>query len=163
MTALQFNAIKSTFGTVLGNGDIARNDLVDFGVGDGLRYFAKQRIGNCRWRPNGEATEHAARLTAVVIDLGKNRHAMTMNRIGDALVARDHVAMKTMNQFFIGPVGGVGAVLFGDDESGTASGTGGVVVGVLLGGLAIAGVVGEVGAKDDAVSGRHWPEFKRCP
>jgi hypothetical protein len=34
---------------------------------------------------------------------------------------------------------------------------------VLLGGLTIAGVVGEVGTKDDAVSGRHWPEFKRCP
>ena len=163
MTALQFNAIKSTFGTVLGNGDVARNDLVNFGVRDGLGYFAKQRIGNCRRRPNGEATEHAAGLSAVVIDLGKNRHAMTMNRIGDALVARDHVAMKTVNEFFVRPVGGVGAVLFSDDESGTASGTGGVVVGVLLGGLAIAGVVGEVGAKDDAVSGRHWPEFKRCP
>jgi hypothetical protein len=34
---------------------------------------------------------------------------------------------------------------------------------VLLGGLAVAGVVGEVGAKDNAVAGRHRPEFKRCP
>jgi hypothetical protein len=34
---------------------------------------------------------------------------------------------------------------------------------VLLGGLAIAGVVGEVSAEDNAVSGRHWSEFKRCP
>ena len=71
--------------------------------------------------------------------------------------------MKTVNEFFVGPVGGMGAVLFSNDESGTASGTGGVVVGVLLGGLAIAGVVGEVSAKDNAVAGRHWPEFKRCP
>ena len=163
MTALQFNAVKTTFGTMFGDGDVARNDLVNFGVRDGLGYFSKEGIGNCRWRPNGKATEHAACLTAVVIDLGKDRHAMTMNRIGDALVARDHVAMKTMNQFFIGPVGGVGAVLFGDDESGTTSGAGCVVVGVLLGGLTIAGVVGEVGAKDDAVAGRHRPEFKRCP
>ncbi|MEY3823492.1 MAG: hypothetical protein RL628_1600, partial [Actinomycetota bacterium] len=94
---------------------------------------------------------------------GKDRHAMTMNRIGDALVARDHVAMKTVNEFLVGPVGGVRAVLFGDDEPGAASCTRRVVVGVLLGGLTIAGVVGEVGAKDDAVAGRHRPEFKRCP
>ena len=163
MTALQFNAVKTTFGTMFGDGDVARNDLVNFGVGDGLRYFAKQRIGNCRRRPNGKATEHAACLTAVVIDLGKDRHAMTMNRIGDALVARDHVAMKTVNQFFIGPVGGVRAVLFGDDEPGAASCTRRVVIGMLLGGLAITGVVSEVGAKDNAVSGRHRPKFKRCP
>ena len=98
-----------------------------------------------------------------MIDLGKDRHAMAMDSIGDAFVARDHVAMKTVNEFFVGPVGGMGAVLFSNDESGTAGGTGGVVVGVLLGGLAIAGVVGEVSAKDNAVAGRHWPEFKRCP
>ena len=88
---------------------------------------------------------------------------MAMDSIGDALVARDHVAMKTVNQFFVGPVGGVRAVLFGDDEPGAASCTRRVVVGMLLGGLAIAGVVSEVSAKDNAVAGRHRPEFKRCP
>ena len=88
---------------------------------------------------------------------------MAMDSIGDALVARDHVAVKSVNQFFVRPVGGVGAVLFGDDEPGAASCTRRVVVGMLFGGLAVAGVVGEVGAKDDAVAGRHRPEFKRCP
>ena len=163
MTALQFNAVKTTFGTMFGDGDVARNDLVNLGVRDSFRNFTKERVGNCRWRPHRKATEHAACLTAIVIDLGKDRHAMTMNRVGDALVAGDHVAMKTVNQFFIGPVGGVRAVLFGDDESGTTSSTRRVVVGMLFGGLAIAGVVGEVGAKDNAVAGRHRPEFKRCP
>ena len=163
MTALQFNAVKTTFGTMFGNCDVTRNDLVDFGVRDSFRYFAKEGIGNCRRRPHRKTTEHAAGLTTVVIDLGKDRHAMTMNRIGDALVARDHVSMKTMNEFFVGPVGGVRAVLFGDDESGTARCTRRVVVGMLLGGLAITGVVSEVGAKDNAVAGRHRPEFKRCP
>jgi len=71
--------------------------------------------------------------------------------------------MKTVNEFFVWPVGGVGAVLFSDDEPSAASCTRRVVVGVLLGGLTIAGVVGEVGTKDNAVSGRHWPEFKRSP
>ena len=98
-----------------------------------------------------------------MIDLGKNRHAMTMNRIGDALVARDHVAMKTVNEFFVRPVGGVGAVFFSDDESGAARCARRVVIGMLLGGLTITGVVGEVCAKDNAVAGRHRPEFKRCP
>ena len=98
-----------------------------------------------------------------MVDLGKDRHAMTMDSIGDALVARDHVAMKSVNEFLVGPVGGVRAVLFGDDESGTARCTRRVVVGMLLGGLAITGVVSEVGAKDNAVAGRHRPEFKRCP
>ena len=88
---------------------------------------------------------------------------MAMDSIGDAFVARDHVVMKTVNQFLVGPVGGVRAVLFGDDESGTARCTRRVVVGMLLGGLAIAGVVSEVSAKDNAVAGRHRPEFKRCP
>ena len=163
MTALQFNAVKTTFGTMFGDKCVTRDDLIDLGVRDSFRYFAKERISNRRRRPHRKTTEHAAGLTTVVVDLGKDRHAMTMNRIGDALVARDHVAMKTVNEFFVRPVGGVGAVLFSDDESGTASGTGGVVVGVLLGGLAITGVVGEVGAKDNAVAGRHRPEFKRCP
>lgn len=98
-----------------------------------------------------------------MVDLGKDRDAMTMDGIGDALVARDHVAVKTVDQFLVWPVGGVSAVLFGDDESGTTRCSRRVVIGMLLGGLAITGVVGEVCAKDNAVAGRHRPEFKRCP
>ena len=163
MTALQFNAVKTTFGTMFGNCDVTRDDLIDLGMSDSFGNFAKEGIGNRRRRPHRKTTEHAAGLTTVVVDLGKDRHAMAMDSIGDALVARDHVAMKTVNEFLVGPVGGVGAVLFGDDESGTARCTRRVVIGVLLGGLAVAGVVGEVGAKDNAVAGRHRPEFKRCP
>ena len=163
MAALQFNAVEATFGTMFGNGDVARNDLINFCVRDSFWNFAKEGIGNRRRCPHRKTTEHAAGLTTVVIDLGKDRHAMTMNRIGDALVARDHVAVKSVNEFLVGPVGGVRAVLFGDDEPGAARCTRRVVVGVLLGGLAVTGVVSEVSAKDNAVAGRHRPEFKRCP
>ena len=163
MTALQFNAVEATFGTMFGDKCVTRDDLIDLGVRDSFRYFAKEGIGNRRRCPHRKTTEHAAGLTTVVIDLGKDRHAMAMDSIGDAFVARDHVAMKTMNEFFVGPVGGVRAVLFGDDEPGTARCTRRVVIGMLLGGLAITGVVSEVGAKDNAVAGRHRPEFKRCP
>ena len=163
MTALQFNAVKATFGTMFGDKCVTRDDLINFCVSDSFGNFAKEGIGNRRRCPHRKATEHAAGLTSVVVDLGKNWNAMTMDSIGDALVARDHVAMKTVNQFLVGPVGGVGAVLFGDDESGAARCTRRVVVGMLLGGLAIAGVVSEVGAKDNAVAGRHRPELKRCP
>ena len=163
MTALQFNAVKATFGTMFGNGDVARDDLINFGVRDSFGNFAKEGIGNRRRCPHRKTTEHAAGLTTVVVDLGKDRHAMAMDSIGDALVARDHVAMKTVNEFLVRPVGGVGAVFFSDDEPGAARCTRRVVVGMLLGGLAVTGVVSEVGAKDNAVAGRHRPEFKRCP
>ncbi|CAB4912027.1 unannotated protein [freshwater metagenome] len=148
---------------MFGNSDVTRDDLIDLGMSDGFRNFAKEGIGNSRWCPHRKTTEHAARLTTVVVDLGKDRHAMTMDGIGDSLVARNHIAVKTVNEFLVRPVGGVRAVLFGDDESGATRCTRGVVVGMLLGGLAITGVVGEVGAEDNAVSGRHWPELKRCP
>ena len=163
MTALQFNAVKTTFGAMFGDECITSDDFINLGVRDSFGNFAKEGIGNRRRCPDRKSTEHAARLTTVVVDLGKDRNAMAMDGIGDALVARNHVAVKTVNQFFVGPVGGVGAVLFGDDEPGAAGCTRRVVVGMLFGGFAIAGVVGEVSAKNNAVAGRHRPEFKRCP
>ena len=88
---------------------------------------------------------------------------MAMDSIGDALVARDYVAVKSVNEFLVRPVGGVRAVLFGDDEPGAARCARRVVIGMLLGGLAVTGVVSEVSAKDNAVASRHRPKFKRCP
>lgn len=159
MTALQFNAVKTTFGTMFGDSYVTRDDLINLGVRDGFRNLAEEGIGNRRRCPHWKTTEHAARLTTVVVDLGKDRHAMAVDRIGDSLVARDHVATKTMDQLLIGPVGGVCTVLLGDDKARAARCTRRIVVGMLLGGFAITGIVGEVSAKDNSVSGRYRPEL----
>ena len=44
--------------------------------------------------------------------------------------------MKPVNEFFVGPIGGMGAVFLGDNQTRSASGTGGVVIGVLIRGFA---------------------------
>ena len=55
------------------------------------------------------------------------------------------------------------AVLLGDDQPGPALGAGRVVRGVLLGGSAVARVVGEVSAEHDAVARRHRAELQGSP
>ena len=118
-----------------------------------LRHLAEQRIGDCRWRPHRQPRVHRAGLAAVVIDLGEDRNAMAMDGIGDRPVAGDHVAMEAVDQLLVRPIGGMGRVLLGDDQPGATGGAGLVVGRVLLGRLAVAGVVGEVRAEDDAVAG----------
>ena len=59
--------------------------------------------------------------------------------------------MKSVDEFFVRPIGGMRAVFFGDDESGATGSASRVIRGVLSSGFTVAGVVGQVGTEYDAV------------
>ena len=84
---------------------------------------------------------------------------MAMYSICDLFVARDDITMKPVNEFFIGPIGGMGAVFLGDNQTRSTSSTGSVIIGVLICGLAILGVVRQVRTKDDAVASLNWSKL----
>ena len=107
MTALQFNAIEPTFSTVLCNGDVASNDVVNIALSDCFRYFAKEWVGNCTRCPHRQTAVHAAGLAAVVVDLRKNRCAVLVHRRCDVAVTRYDVAVEAVDEFFVWPVGGM--------------------------------------------------------
>ena len=163
VAALQLDAVEATLGTVLGHERVAGDDLVDLGAVDRLRYLAEQRVGHGRWRPHRQAREHRGRLSAVVVDLSEDRCAMSVHGVGDPPVAGDHVAVEAVDQLLVRPVGGMGRVLLGDDQPGSAGGAGRVVRRVLFGGLAVTCVVREVGAEDDAVAGSDRPQLEGGP
>ena len=163
VAALQFDAVEPTLCAVLGDHRVAGDDLVDLGLVDRFGHLAEQRVGHCRRCPHRHARVHAAGLTSVVVDLGEDGHAVPVNGIGDGSVAGDDVAVEPVDELLVGPVGRVCAVLLGDDEPGATGGACGVVRGMLLGGPAIARVVGEVRAEDDAVAGGDRPELQRGP
>ena len=156
--ALELDAVEAALGAPLGHVGVARHDGRDLAVVDGLGDLAEQRVGDRRRGPHRQARVHRRGLAAVVVDLGEDRRAVAVHGLGDAPVARQHVGVEPVDQLLVRPVGGVGGVLLGDDEPGTALGPLGVVGGVLLGGPAALGVVGEVRAEDDAVLHRHRPE-----
>ena len=120
-------------------------------------------IGDGRRGPHRQARVHRAGLSAVVVDLGEDRHVMAMHRIGHLPVAGDHVAMEAVDQLLVRPIGGMCRVLLGDDQAGATRGARRVVRGVLLGRLAVAGVVGEVRAEDDSVACRDRTDRQRSP
>ena len=84
---------------------------------------------------------------------------MAMHSIRDLFVARDDITMKPVDQLFIGPIGGMGAVFLGDNQTCSTSSTGSVIIGVLICGLAILGVVRQVRTKDDAVASLNWSKL----
>ena len=141
---------------MFGDERIAGDDLVDLSLRDGLRYLAKERVGDWGRRPHRQARVHRRCLPAVVIDLRKDWNAMAMHGVGHLAVAGDDIAVEAVNQFLVRPIGRMCAVLLGDDQAGAASGAGGVVCGVLRGGFTVAGVVGEMRAEHDAVASTDW-------
>ena len=78
--------------------------------------------------------------------------AVRVHRGGDLPVAGDDRPVEAVDQLLVGPVGGVGRVLLGDDEPDAARRAGGVVVGVLLARQAVLGVVGQVRGEHDPVA-----------
>ena len=88
-------------------------------------------------------------------------HPVSMDRIGNAPVARDDVPVEAVDQLLVWPVGRMGRVLLGDDQPGATLGTGRVVGRVLLGRQPVLCVVGQVRAEDDAVAHRHRPQLQR--
>ena len=86
-----------------------------------------------------------------------------MDRVGDAPVPRNHLAVEAVDQLLVGPVGRMGRVFLGDDQPGTAGGAGGVVGGMLLGRPAPGCVVREMRGEDDAVAHRHRPQIEGRP
>ena len=131
--------------------------------GDRLGHLAEQRIGDGRRPPDREARVHRRRLAAVVIDLGEDRHPMTVHGVGDLPVAGDDVSVEPVDQLLVRPVGRMGRVFLGDDQPGAARGSGAVVRGVLLGRQPVAGVVGEVRGEHDPVADLDRAELLRSP
>ena len=86
---------------------------------------------------------------------------MAVNGVRDRPIPGDHIAMEAVDQFLVWPVRRMRRMLFCDDEAGAASRTRRVVSRVLLGRLAIVGVVGEVGTEDDAIADGDGTERKR--
>ena len=161
--ALQLDPVESTFGAVLGDRRVTGHDLLDLCRRDRLRHLPEERIGDRRRRPHREPGVHRAGLTAVVVDLGEDRHPVAMHRLGDPSVAGDDVAMEAVDELLVRPVGRMGRVLLGDDQPGATRRPSAVVRRVLLGGFAVAGVVREVGAEHDPVAGGDRADRQRCP
>jgi len=161
--ALELDAVEPALRAALGHVGVAGHDRRDLPVVHRLRDLAEERVGDRRGRPHRQARVHRRRLAAVVVDLGEDRRAVAVHGLGDAPVARQDVGVEAVDELLVGPVGGVGRVLLGDDEPGTALRPLGVVGRVLLGGPAALGVVGEVRAEHDAVLHRHRPDPERRP
>ena len=142
---------------------ITGDDLVDLGSSDSLRHLAKQRIGDRRRCPHRQPRVHRTGLTTVVVDLGEDRDAVTVNGVGDRPIPGDHITMEAVDQLLVRPIRRMRRMLLGDDQAGAAGSPRRVVRSVLLGRLAIAGVVGEVGAEDDAVADGDGTERQRSP
>ena len=159
--ALELDAVEPPGHAVGGDGGVAVDDLGDLVGLDRLRHLAEQRVGDGARRPHRQSGVHGGRLAAVVVDLGEDRHAVGVHGVGDPPVAVDHLGVEAVDQLLVGPVRRVGRVLLGDDEAGPAGGPGRVVGGVLLGGQAVGGVVGEVGREHDAVGHRDRAQPQR--
>ncbi len=156
--ALELDPVESSLGAMVGDEGVAVDDLADLVGLDRLGHFAEEGVGDGARRPHREAGVHARGLAAVVVDLGEDRDVVGVHRIGDPPVAVDHLRPESVDELLVGPVGRVGGVLLGHDESGPARRTGCVVGGVLFGGQPVGGVVGQVGREDDAVGHGHRPE-----
>lgn len=98
-----------------------------------------------------------------MIDLGENWHSVFVDCRGDLAVARNYVTMKAVDEFFVRPVGWVGAVFLGDDEASTTCSACFVICSVLISWLAIARIVGEVRREDNPVACSYRPELERGP
>ena len=125
---------------------------------DRLGDLAEERVGHGAGSPHRQARVHARRLAAVVVDLGEDGHVVGVDGLGDAPVAGDDPGVEAVDELLVRPVGDVGGVLLGDDEPGTACRPRRVVGGVLGGGHAVLGVVGQVGREDDPVADRQRPD-----
>ena len=71
--------------------------------------------------------------------------------------------MEAVDEFFVGPVGWVCAVLLGDDEARTTCSTRFVISGVLISWLAITRVIREVRRENNPVTCSYRPELERGP
>ena len=163
VAALQLDPVETALGAVGRHQCVPGDDLLDLGLVDRLGHLAEQRVGHRRGRPHWQPRVHRRGLTAVVVDLGKDRRAVGVHRLGDRLVPRDHIAVEAMDQLLVRPVGRVSGVLLGDDQPGPALRTIGVVGDVLGRRATIDGVVGEVRREHHPVSHGHRPEPKGRP
>ena len=159
VAALQFDAVEAALGAMLGHQRIASNDLVDLSERHGLGNLAEQRIGHWRRGPHGKPAEHAAGLPTVVVDLSKDRRAVAMHGVGDRAVAGDDIAVETVDELLVRPVGGVGRVFLGDDQARSTCSARGVIRSMLLSGFAVERVVGEMRAEHNAVQCGHGSEL----
>ena len=161
--ALQFDAVEAALGAMAGHQRVAAHDLGDLAGVDRLWHLAEQRVGHRRRRPHRPARVHARRLPAVVVDLGEDRHAVAMDRIGDPSVAGDDTAVEAVDELLVRPIGGVGRVLLGDDQADAGRGARLVVGGMLLGRMAVSGVVREVRREHQTILDGDRPEPERGP
>jgi hypothetical protein len=91
----------------------------------------------------------AGRLRAVVVELGEDRHAVHVYRVGDQPVPGRDGGVPAADDLLVGAVAGVHGVLLGDDHGG-ATGRASRVVGGMPGGRQPAdGVVGQVRGEHD--------------
>ena len=161
MRALEFDTVEAASDAVPGHCGVSIDDLGNFVELDGFGDLAEQRVRHGARCPHRQPRVHRRGLSAVVIDLGQDRHAVDMDGIGDLAVAVDHVGVEAMDELLVGPVRRVGGVLLGDDEPGPAGRPGRGVGGVLVGGPTIGGVVRQVRGEDDAVGHRHRSDAQR--
>ena len=161
MRALQLHAVEAAFGAVPSDCAVAGHDLGDLVPLHGLGNLAEHRVRHRAGRPHGPPGEHRRGLPAVVVELCEDRHAVRVCRRGHLLVAGDDRTVEAVDQLLIGPVGGMSRVLLGDDQADAARRAGRVVIGVLLGGKAVLGVVGQMRGKHDPVADHHRPDPQR--
>ena len=91
-----------------------------------------------------------------MVDLGEDRRAMAVDRVGDASVPGNHVTVEAVDELLVRPVRRMRRVLLGDDQPGATRCSRGVVGGVLLGRLAVARRSSSGGRRRRSGSGSRW-------
>ena len=151
MRALQLHPVEPPLDTPAGDQRVAGRDFVYLRLAHRHRRLAEQGVGHRRRRPDRQAGIHPAALPPVVIDLGQNGNALIVNPIGYEPVTVQHLRLEGVDHFFVGPVGGMGGVLFGDDQPHSAAGPCFVIGGVLLAGQSVYRIVGQMGGEHNPV------------
>jgi hypothetical protein len=161
LRALHLHALEPGRGAAGGDVGVPGDQPGQVGGSRLARHLAEQRVGHRGRRDDRRAGVQRVGLPAVVVDLREHRHAVRADRLGDPAHPGQDGGVVPADQFFVGPVGGIGRALLGDDQPGAAGRAGRVVGGVPLGEPAVDGVVGQVGGEDEAVGQRHRSDPQR--
>ncbi len=95
-----------------------------------------------------------------MVQLSEDLGVVLVDTVGYLPETGDHLAVVDVDELLVGPVGGVNAHLFGDDETGSPPGPLPPVVHLGVAGETVHGQIGQVRLKGDPVFNLHLADLQ---